>query len=118
MPNKKCKVKKQVPRTVTLSKELAVHYVDIGESLSAYLQADYNIHDPKWIVNDFFYIDSRVRFKVGKFAFLEKKPQIKSQFFKSDELFFPELQDFFVSLILSRFVKKKSLPKRRLFFEL
>lgn len=55
MPNKKCKVKKQVPRTVTLSKELAVHYVDIGESLSAYLQANYNIHDPKWIVNDFFY---------------------------------------------------------------
>ena len=61
MPNKKCKVKKQVPRTVTLSKELTVHYVDIGESLSAYLQADYNIHDPKWIVNDFFIFFNRFK---------------------------------------------------------
>lgn len=64
----------------------------------------------------FFLIDSRVRFKVGKFAFLEKKPQVKSQFFKSDELFFPELQDFFVPLILSRFVKKKEPPKTETLF--
>jgi len=44
----------------------------------------------------FFLIDSRVRFKVGKFAFLEKKPQVKSQFFKSDELFFSGITGFFL----------------------
>lgn len=75
MPNKKCKVKKQVPRTVTLSKELAVHYVNIGESLSAYLQADYNIHDPKWIVNDFFIFFNRFKsaFLSRKICFFRKK---------------------------------------------